>query len=64
MKAFQERVIAEQDELVRRIVDLECFVSGQQFLALSSEERARMTRQLAAMRTYSEVLGERIVNFD
>lgn len=64
MKPYQIRVVDEKQELDAKIEKLECFVSTQTFLDLSSEERARMMRQYSAMKAYSEILGERISAFE
>lgn len=64
MKPFQERVVTERNELDERIKRLIEFVDGSQFFQLPADERSRMRAQLATMKVYSRILGERIENFE
>lgn len=66
MKKWQKRVVEEKLELDKRISKLNNFICGESnsnFVRLSAKERARLWRQLDAMKLYSEVLGERIEAF-
>ena len=63
MEAFQERVVAEKEQLDHKIEMLDNFIKGQIFPTISAEEQERMERQFVHMRNYSEVLGERIAAF-
>ena len=63
MQEFQERVIAEKDELDQKRKKLSDFISGSVFQALPEEEKQRLQRQASIMFDYSTVLGERISAF-
>jgi hypothetical protein len=63
MKPFQERVIEEKSSLDDKCVKLHNFIYSDTFNTLPQQEQWRMIRQLAAMQSYSEVLGERINAF-
>jgi hypothetical protein len=61
--AYQERVIAERDELNTRLRKLGSFIDSEKFETVHVDERRRLLRQLVAMREYFDVLNERISNF-
>ena len=63
MEAFQTRVVEEKASLDEKIEKLDAFIGTERFCALPEAEQARMVRQLAVMREYSGVLGERIAAF-
>lgn len=63
MKPYQERVVQEKAELDDRGVRLAEFVVGPVFETLPAAEQDLLTMQLCAMKTYSELLGLRIVGF-
>lgn len=63
MEAYQERVIAEQEQLDERATKLEQFIQSAQFSSLPPAEQGRLKRQLKIMGEYSQVLGERIAAF-
>ena len=64
MEAYQERVVEEKKELDIKLAALKEFTLFRvTFQKLSSEEQERLCRQQNAMEDYSEILGERIVNF-
>ncbi|KKN09121.1 hypothetical protein LCGC14_1049800 [marine sediment metagenome] len=63
MKDYQERVIVEQDALVKNLEALNRFIGGTVFKDLDIREQERMKRQGVAMAQYSDVLAERIVAF-
>lgn len=64
MKAFQERVVKEKEELDDKIGKLQHFLNDNStYAGLPEAEQLRMSEQLSAMTRYSEILGERIKNF-
>ena len=63
MESYQERVIEEKQELDDRIDKLESFLLSGRAGAVVEDEIQRMNRQCAAMKEYSDVLGERIDAF-
>jgi len=63
MFAYQERVIAEKEQLDDRCQKLRSFTGGAVYHSLDASERDRLERQLEAMGTYSDILGERIAAF-
>lgn len=63
MAPYQERVIAERDDLQQKIDALERFTGTDQMRSLSLKEQYRLVRQLNHMRSYRDVLNERIEDF-
>jgi hypothetical protein len=63
MEAYQERVLAERDELSERLDKLRTFLNSAKFDAVPRPEQVRMTRQYLAMSSYLDVLNERIAAF-
>ena len=63
MAAYQIRAVEEKAALDDRIEKLAAFVRTERFCVLPVAEQVRMTRQLAIMRDYSGILGERIAAF-
>jgi hypothetical protein len=64
MKAYQERVIAEKNELDERATKLSDFIGlSAEFEKIDPEEQERMKVQNDLMWQLSEVLGQRIANF-
>jgi hypothetical protein len=59
----QQRVIDERTELDDKLGKLVGFTNTVQFSTLPGAEQARMRTQAVAMRTYSEILAERIAAF-
>lgn len=59
----QQRVLDEKRELDDRLQKLVAFFSTPIFHGLPESEQIRLERQAVAMRTYSEILGERIAAF-
>lgn len=59
----QQRVVVEKEELDDKIKKLLAFMDGEIFRKLPMDERERMRRQLQYMENYSDVLDERIDNF-
>lgn len=61
MQAYQQRVITEKEQLEEKITKLDSFITGSDdFDSIEVDEQDRLRRQLAAMKDYSAVLGERI----
>lgn len=63
MQPHQERVVTEKTELDERLGKLTSFFETQTFAGLANAEQARLSRQAAVMREYSDVLAERIAAF-
>lgn len=63
MEPWQERVLAEQDELDDRLAKLESFMLTDQFAKLSWEDREDMRDQAQHMTLYRSVLRRRISRF-
>lgn len=61
--SHQQRVVDERDELDDRLRKLNGFFTTAQFSALPDAEQRRMRDQALAMRTYSDILDERIEAF-
>ena len=59
----QQRVVDERRELDERRDKLSAFYSTPIFHGLPESEQSRLLRQGVAMRSYSEILGERIAAF-
>ena len=61
MEDWQERVIAERDELGARLIKLSAFVvQSPAFRSLGNEEKQRLRRQRETMLEYHEILEDRI----
>lgn len=63
MQAYQERVVEEKNELDIKIEKLTTFLKGEAYDKLNPAEQGRMAKQLDIMRSYSDVLGDRIRAF-
>jgi len=63
MKEYQKRVVEEKIDLDAKIEKIHAFLISAPD-TLSSEEYCRMSRQMTAMRKYSEILEERIEAFE
>jgi hypothetical protein len=63
LQPHQERVITERDDLQQKIKALDRFTGSDTFRSLKLKEQYRMVRQLNHMRSYCEVLNERIEDF-
>lgn len=61
--SFQDRVIAEKDELDDKISKLKAFGMTTIFAGLPTEEKQRLTEQETHMSRYSDVLAQRIAAF-
>lgn len=62
-QSYQDRVLAEQEELWGRIDRLHTFIFSDKFATLEEDERARLLKQDEAMRAYADILDERISHF-
>ncbi len=60
MLPYQERVVAERDELGKKIDALNEFIEGPIYPMLDGKERDRLMRQWGLMVAYRHVLDERI----
>ena len=63
MKAHQERVVTEKNELDDKRQQLTAFIGGELYRTLDAVEQSRLNRQLEAMTLYANILGERIGAF-
>jgi hypothetical protein len=63
MQEWQQRVIDEKTELDGKIRRLDAFLKTDKAQNLPPGENPRMTRQLAVMREYRDILEERISDF-
>lgn len=63
LKAYQQRVIVERDELYGKTEALQAFLHNATDHPLPDDERRRMTKQLHLMQDYLHILNERITNF-
>lgn len=60
MEPWQERLVAENDELQVRLDKLESFIVGPLFGQLSPTHRHLLKAQAGVMRAYWEILAARI----
>lgn len=63
MLPYQQRVIDEKKELDEKLLKLFNFFSTDAFNKLDSAEKGRLRIQHSIMMAYSEILGQRIANF-
>lgn len=61
---YQQRVIAELEELSAKLFKLTEFLTSPEGLKVPQPERVRLERQQFIMTLYQEVLTERIEAFD
>lgn len=64
MKAYQNRVMTEAEELEKKINALSAFTAKETWKDVYSKEKSRMYRQLHVMSQYLDILNERIDSFD
>lgn len=67
MQPYQQRVVAEQDDLYIKWVNLGSFLANatqEQVDLMSIEEYRRLSKQYAIMKQYIDILTERIDNFN
>lgn len=60
MEPYQERVVAEHEDLEDKRGKLATFIKGEIYARLPREEQAVLCRQYAAMGAYSEALRDRL----
>lgn len=60
MSTFKERLILEKQELNEKIEKLEAFVESENFSKIEPVQMSLLNAQLFAMKTYSQILVERI----
>ena len=63
MEAWQERVIAERQDLDVKIVKLSTFIGSPSFVALPGMDQRLLREQRGAMSEYSDILQQRIDRF-
>lgn len=63
LQPFQQRVVAERDELAERTEKLLAFIDSEAFKRLGLEEQHRMREQSEHMLAYGNILARRIENF-
>jgi hypothetical protein len=63
MQPHQERVVAERNELSERIEKLAAFFETDLFSSLPTAEARRLCRQYGHMKSYLDILDERIEAF-
>ena len=63
MEQYQERVVKEKKDLDEKVSKLQAFISSERFVSVEADEANRMRNQLSVMMDYSNILGERIINF-
>jgi len=63
MKEWQQRVIAERDELCVKLAKLRAFKLTPEYAASPHDERRLLDQQGETMQTYADILGARIERF-
>lgn len=63
MQPYQERVVEEKKELDLKLEKLQVFLQSESFGHIHEAERFRLRLQEVYMRSYSEVLQDRIAAF-
>ena len=63
MKDYQKRVKKEKTELDKKIGKLNDFLDNESFKKLDIDEQERLRTQRTLMKSYSEVLADRIEAF-
>lgn len=61
MNTFKERLLEEQQQLNEKIEKLESFTLSDKFKEVDEVQMSLLNIQLIAMKTYSQILLERIV---
>ena len=61
MEDYQKRMIDEYIELQDKIIKLDTFTHGPQFVGLSDAKKMTMFWQLSAMQSYLKALGSRCI---
>lgn len=60
MQPYQQRVLAERDELEKRLEKINGFIASGSFYSVPDAEKDRLNRQSHHMFWYLQVLDERI----
>jgi hypothetical protein len=63
MAPHEERVTVERLELGDKLDKLDAFIVGATFRSLPDEDQVLLKRQADAMRTYENILDQRIARF-
>lgn len=61
MEDYQKRIIDEYVELQDKIIKLDAFTHGPQFVELPDAKKVAMFWQLSAMQSYLKALGSRCI---
>ena len=61
MEDYQKRMIDEYVELQDKIIKLDAFTQGSQFIELPDVKKMAMFWQLSAMQSYLKALGSRCI---
>lgn len=61
MEDYQKKMINEYVELQDKIIKLDTFTHGPQFVGLSDAKKMTMFWQLSAMQSYLKALGSRCI---
>lgn len=61
MSTFKERLIDEKEQLNEKIEKLEAFTLSENFSKIEAIQMSLLNAQLFAMKTYSQILLERLV---
>ncbi len=64
MNDFQQRVVAEKEELDKKATALGAFFEKPLFATVNPDEQARLRAQHGVMIRYSEILADRIAHFE
>jgi len=60
MSSFKERLVEEKAQLNEKIEKLEAFVASENFSKIEAVQMSLLNAQLFAMKTYSQILVERL----
>ena len=63
MEAYQERVVAELEEMTKRLTALRKFIGGKIYNGLSEYEQNLLQQQVQHMQDYEAVLKKRVELF-
>ena len=63
MEEYQKRVVAEKEELDKKISKLTAFISSKRITTVRITEQQRLREQREIMEKYSSILAERIMCF-
>ena len=63
MEAYQERVVAELEELTKKLAALRKFIGGKIYNGLSEYEQNLLQQQVQHMQDYEAVLKKRVELF-